>query len=114
MQAIGVEADEPDDKIIIKNAKQKLIKRSSLVYLSISLAAANLLTVCFVIIFIFLSAITNIDFYFLIASLFIICMMMLLISLISMVFEVFIARSSMHSKLKGSESVIAKIKLNLD
>jgi 1,4-dihydroxy-2-naphthoate octaprenyltransferase len=114
MQAIGVEANDIDDQKIIDHAKQKLIKRSSLVYLSITLAAANLVIVCFVIISLFVGAITSINFDFLIASLFILCMLLLLISLISMVLEVYIARSSMHSKLKGSESVIAKIKLNLD
>ena len=59
MQAIGVEANDIDDQKIIDNAKQKLIKRSSLVYLSITLAAANLVIVCFVIISLFAVSYTH-------------------------------------------------------
>jgi len=94
-------------KEILEDERNKLTSRSKLIYTSICACAASALFVCFVIVSLFVGNLYEKDYSLLIAFLFITCMVLLIISLIFFVFEVFISTRSIHRRLVDSESVLA-------
>jgi len=94
-------------KEILEDERNKLTSRSKLIYTSICACAASALFVCFVIVSLFIGNLYEKDYSLLIAFLFITCMVLLIISLIFFVFEVFISTRSIHRRLVDSESVLA-------
>ena len=98
---------EGEGKEVLEDERNKLTNRSKLIYTSICSCAASALFVCFVIVSLFVGNLYEKDFSLLIAILFITCMVLLIISLIFFVFEVFISTRSIHRRLVDSESVLA-------
>ena len=94
-------------KEILEDERNKLTSRSKLIYTSICACASSALFVCFVIVSLFVGNLYEKDYSLLIAFLFITCMVLLIISLIFFVFEVFISTRSIHRRLVDSESVLA-------
>ena len=94
-------------KEVLEDERNKLTSRSKLIYTSICACAASALFVCFVIVSLFVGNLYEKDYSLLIAFLFITCMVLLIISLIFFVFEVFISTRSIHRRLVDSESVLA-------
>ena len=99
-----------EDYILVNEAMKKLTKRSILVSVGIWLATGSALFVCFVIIFMFLGAVTFVESNILIASLFIICMTLLATSLLALVYEVYLATRTIHKNEASSEVVITKLR----
>ena len=100
----------PEDIILLESAMKKLAKRSILVSFGITLATGSALFVCLVIIFMFVGAVAEAEISLLIASLFFICMTMLASSLLSLVYEVFLATRTIHKNEPSSEVIITRIK----
>ena len=98
---------EGEGKEVLEDERNKLTNRSKLIYTSICSCAASALFVCFVIVSLFVGNLYEKDFSLLITFLFITCMVLLIISLIFFVFEVFISTRSIHRRLVDSESVLA-------
>ena len=99
-----------DDYELVNSAMKKLTKRSILVSIGIWLSTGSALFVCLVIIFMFLGAITAVEISKVVATLFIICMFLLASSLLSLVYEVFLATRTIHKNEASSEVVITKLR----
>ena len=94
-------------KEVLEDERNKLTNRSKLIYVSICVCAASALFVCFVIVSLFVGNLYEKDLSLFISFLFITCMLLLIISLIFFVLEVFISTRSIHRRLIDSESVLA-------
>ena len=94
-------------KEVLEDERNKLTNRSKLIYASICVCAASALFVCFVIVSLFVGNLYEKDLSLFISFLFITCMLLLIISLIFFVLEVFISTRSIHRRLVDSESVLA-------
>jgi hypothetical protein len=101
---------DSSDVILLESAMKKLSKRSVLVSSGISLATGSALFVCLVIIFMFIGAIAGSEISVLIASLFIICMLLLATALMCLVYEVFLATRTIHKNEPSSEVIITRIR----
>jgi hypothetical protein len=99
-----------NDYELVNSAMKKLAKRSILVSIGIWLSTGSALFVCLVIIFMFLGAITAVEISKVVATLFIICMFLLASSLLSLVYEVFLATRTIHKNEASSEVVITKLR----
>ena len=84
----------------------KLLKRGQLINYAIALATGSALSVCLVIMTLFLGGMVGGNFSTAIAVLFILCMGMLIIALVLFITEVFIATHSMRHGLIRTESLI--------
>ena len=100
---------EENDRRILNNARLKLILRSRFCYASICFSAASGLFVCFVIMTLFLEGLYQKDGSILVVALFVSCMIFLIISLLFLVIEVFIATRSIHKKIEDTERVMSTL-----
>lgn len=91
-------------KAVIDKEMLNLLKRSRFINLAINLSTASALMVCFVIIALFLGSIINVNFAFVVACLFIICMLFLVLAFFCFFMEVFIAMRSLRASLVSTES----------
>lgn len=106
----GIESiDDGEAEKTIKKEMHKLGKRANFINISINLATCSALVVCLVIISLFLSQLTNINFSNAIAVLFILCMTLLIIALWMFLLEVFIATHTMRKGLIRSETLILNL-----
>ena len=91
----------PEVKAAIDKEMAGLLKRSRFINWSISLATASALLVCLVIIMLFMGSLTNINFSQIVASLFIICMVVLSAAFSCFLAEVFIAAGALRASLEN-------------
>ncbi len=91
----------PEVKAAIDKEMAGLLKRSRFINWSISLATASALLVCLVIIVLFMGSLTNINFSQIVASLFIICMVVLSAAFSCFLAEVFIAAGALRASLEN-------------
>ena len=91
----------PEVKAAIDKEMAGLLKRSRFINWSISLATASALLVCLVIIMLFMGSLTNINFSQIVASLFIVCMMVLSAAFSCFLAEVFIAAGALRTSLEN-------------
>ena len=91
-------------KAAIDSEMAGLWKRSRFINLSISLATASALLVCLVIILLFLGSLLSVNVAQIVASLFIICMIILSVAFSCFLAEVFIAARAMRASLVSTES----------
>ena len=100
-----------DDYILARSAITKLAKRSFLISMGIWLSTGSVLFVCLLIITMFLGAMMSIEISLAVATLFIISLLFLSISLIFLVYEVFLATRTIRNNEASSEVVFARLKL---
>jgi hypothetical protein len=96
----------PDQKVVIENEMASLLKRSRFINLSIGLATCSALLVCLVIILLFLGSMISFNVSAGVASLFIVCMVVLSVAFSCFLAEVFIAARSMRARLIDMESLV--------
>ena len=99
-----------DDHILAKAAIAKLAKRSFLISMGIWLSTGSALFVCLLIIIMFLSAMIVVEISGAVATLFIIGLLFLAVSLILLVYEIFLATRTIHNNEASSEVVFARLK----
>ena len=93
-----------DQRLTIESEMASLLKRSRFINLSISLATCSALLVCLVIIMLFLGSLVSFNVAAVIASLFIVCMLVLSLAFCCFLAEVIIAARSLRASLVGMES----------
>ena len=91
----------PEVKAAIDKEMAGLLKRSRFINWSISLATASALLVCLVIIMLFMGSLANINFSQIVASLFIVCMVVLSAAFSCFLAEVFIAAGALRASLEN-------------
>lgn len=94
----------PEYKNVIAKEKRNLLKRSRFINLAINLSTASALMVCFVIITLFLGSLIKINVALIVASLFIICMLFLVLAFFCFFMEVFIATRSLRTSLLSTKN----------
>lgn len=94
----------PEHKVSIDSEMASLLKRSRFINLSIGLATASALLVCLVIIMLFLGSLTSINVAQIVASLFIVCMVVLSVAFSCFLAEVFIASRTLRASLVNAGS----------
>ncbi|MFV2033246.1 MAG: DUF2721 domain-containing protein [Gammaproteobacteria bacterium] len=94
----------PEHQAAIDREMTSLLKRSRFINLAIHLATVSALLVCLVIIALFLGSLTNINFAKVVASLFIVCMIILSAAFTCFLTEVIIATRRLRETLVSSES----------
>ncbi len=94
----------PEHKASIDSEMASLLKRSRFINLSIGLATASALLVCLVIIMLFLGSLTSINVAQIVASLFIVCMVVLSAAFSCFLAEVFIASRTLRASLVNAGS----------
>ena len=94
----------PQHKTAIEREMSSLLKRSRFINLEINFATLSALMVCFVIIALFSGSLVNSNVALLVASLFIVCMVMLAAAFSCFLVEVFIASRSLRTTLISTES----------
>ncbi len=95
----------PDQKVAIESEMASLLKRSRFINLSISLATCSALLVCLVIIMLFLGNLIIINVAQVVASLFIVCMVVLSAAFSCFLAEVVIAARTLRASLTSMESI---------
>ncbi len=91
----------PEVQAAIDKEMAGLLKRGRFINWSISLATASALLVCLVIIVLFMGSLTSINFSQIVASLFIICMVVLSAAFSCFLAEVFIAAGALRASLEN-------------
>ncbi len=94
----------PEHKASIDSEMASLLKRSRFINLSIGLATASALLVCLVIIMLFLGSLTSVNVAQIVASLFIVCMVVLSAAFSCFLAEVFIASRTLRASLVNAGS----------
>jgi len=94
----------PGQRVAIEAEMTSLLKRSRFINLSISLATCSALLVCLVIIMLFLGSLVSFNVAEVVASLFIVCMLVLSLAFCCFLTEVIIAARSLRARLVGMES----------
>ncbi len=94
----------PEHKKVIDLEMASLLKRSRYINLAVNFATVSALLVCFVIITLFLGNLISANVAFVVASLFIVCMIVLAAAFSCFLAEVFIASRSLRNTLVSSES----------
>ncbi len=94
----------PEHKKVIDLEMASLLKRSRYINLAVNFATVSALLVCFVIITLFLGNLISANVAFVVASLFIVCMIVLAAAFSFFLAEVFIASRSLRNTLVSSES----------
>ena len=107
IQKASFQTDIEEDRTVLNIARLKLILRSRYCYGAICFSASSGLFVCFVIIALFIEGLYKLDGSFIVAMLFMTCMIFLIISLVCLVIEVFIATRSIHKKIEDTEAVMS-------
>ena len=92
-------------RVTIEMEMSSLLKRSRFINLSISLATCSALLVCLVIIMLFLGNMVIINVSQVVASLFIVCMVVLSAAFSCFLAEVIIAARTLNASLTGMESI---------
>ena len=98
----------PEVKAAIDKEMAGLLKRSRFINWSISLATASALLVCLVIIMLFMGSLANINFSQIVASLFIVCMVVLSAAFSCFLAEVFIAAGALRASLENKGGLPAE------
>ena len=94
----------------VKNIQLKLARRSFLISMGIWLATGSVLFVCLLIITMFLGAMMVVEISVVVATLFIISLLFLAVSLILLVYEIFLATRTIHNNEASSEAVFTRLK----
>ena len=108
IQSASFRCKEDREKMVLNKARLKLILRSRCCYGAICFSVGSGLFVCFTIMTLFIEGLYKVDASFFIAFLFMACMTFLIISLIFMVIEVFLATRSIHKKIEDTEIVMSQ------
>ena len=94
----------PEHRATFDREMASLLKRSRFINLAIYLATVSALLVCLVIIALFLGSLTQVNFAKLVASLFIICMIILSVAFSCFLTEIFIATRRLRETLVSTDS----------
>ncbi len=104
VQAAITSQELPEHKAAFDREMASLLKRSRFINLAIYLATVSALLVCLVIIALFLGSLTQINFAKIVASLFIVCMIILSAAFTCFLTEVFIATRRLRETLVNTVS----------
>jgi len=106
LQSRRSEATSKKLNTVIDHEMRNLLRRGRFINFAISFATISELLVCLVIMTLFLGSMISINFSVLVATLFIVCMLLLITALSSFLCEVLIATASMRAGLALSEAFI--------
>lgn len=95
-----------DSKSLIDEETHILLKRSRFINLAISFATASALLICLVIMILFMGSLIDVKIAQILATLFVICMALLIIALSLFFSEIFIATRSMRAGMATVESLL--------
>lgn len=99
LQHTALKTDSKDSQPLLIQELAQLSRRARLIYIAVCCATISALTVCMVVMALFLGDFSASNFSQLVASLFIICMVLLITALIFFLMEVFISIRAMRKEI---------------